>query len=413
MAGRLIDLQRRLVEVGRIRMGASSPSSGGRKIPRSLGAWRFTSRDEHRILAIAEIYGGEARPWQDRPGEFEVFTDADRIPILLIPGQALSQAWELWGQEQPKGPVICLRRCDGERQTDDSPCACPPADERDQLAAQGKACRPVSRLNVLLHDVPGIGAWRLESHGFYAAVELAGMVDVFEEIAHRGGLYPAALRIDRRQITRREGTRKFAVPVIDILARVADLMPIATAEAPIQPLSDPDASMQLPASGGNGEGHTPLQRPELEGPSLQDSVAGLAERPAPHGKRAEPILTPPPDLEGMIVPTPPDEGIHDEEEPAKPEEPTRSSPRTEAPQEVIPEVINDRQRRFLHARKRELGLSDEELKNLIEEQTGQRSTTSIPAGGFDDLLGRMEAKAIRREADEAEEVNRRSAKEAL
>ena len=254
---------------------------------------------------------------------------------------------------------------------------------------------------MLLQDVPGIGAWRLESHGFYAAVELAGMVNIFEEIARRGGLYPAALRIDNRQVTRSEGTRKFAVPVLDIAAKVSDLFPV---EAPISPLSASERPAQLPAPPENG-GHTPLERVEHE-TSFEEAVAQTQQlanssSTSSRANAAEPIRTPPSKRRTGSLPTPPDEG---EEEPGEETPATADT----APsgggqsQEPIPATLTDRQRRFLHARKRELGLSDEEVKDIIEGLTGQRSTTSIPAAGLDEVLARMESKAIRKSADEAE-----------
>ena len=160
----------------------------------------------------------------DRPGEFELVSEVDRVPVLLLPGHALTQAWELWGQVAPGKPNACLRRCDGERQTNDEPCICPPYDERLELATRGKACKPMSRLSVLLPEVVGIGTWRLSTQGVYAAIELAGLVDLLEEITRRGMPQHAVLRIDQRTVVRPDAVLKFPVPVLDVLARAADLI---------------------------------------------------------------------------------------------------------------------------------------------------------------------------------------------
>lgn len=105
----IIDLQRRLVEVGRLRMGHQVAAGNGRR-PAKLEHWRITSRDQARLLAAAELYGGTVQPWAERDGEFELFTKTSELPIMLIPGQTLSAWYELWSGGG------CQRRCDGERE---------------------------------------------------------------------------------------------------------------------------------------------------------------------------------------------------------------------------------------------------------------------------------------------------------
>ncbi len=49
MTFRIIDLQRRLREVGRIRIGEKVATSNGRSRPSKLSTFRFTSRDRQVI----------------------------------------------------------------------------------------------------------------------------------------------------------------------------------------------------------------------------------------------------------------------------------------------------------------------------------------------------------------------------
>src|SRR5207248_231981 len=75
---------------------------------------------------------------------------------------------------------------------DDGPGQGPPShEERPALAAKGKACKATTRLSVRLPDVPGIGCWRLETHGYYAAVELAATADIIERATAQGVMLPA------------------------------------------------------------------------------------------------------------------------------------------------------------------------------------------------------------------------------
>lgn len=221
----MLDLQRRLTEVGRIRLGATDETNGKRR-PKKLDAWRLTSADRARIEAAANIFGGDVEPW-DR--QWQVFTEATDLPILLIPGQELSQWYELWNTPQGGGAVSCLRRCDGVREImADAPCMCPAdGEERRELAAKGRACKPTTRLSVVLPDVQGLGSWRMETHGYYAAVELAGAADILRRATEQGVLLPARLRLDQREARRAGQVRRFPVPVIEVDVTPTEVLAIA------------------------------------------------------------------------------------------------------------------------------------------------------------------------------------------
>jgi hypothetical protein len=274
----ILDLQKRLVELGRLRQGTTTPgtSSTGRTFnrPVKLDTWRLTSRDESLVLAAAELYGGNPQPWRDG-AEWEVITETDQLDILVIPGQTLSQYWELWGQPNGKGAVSCLRRCDGYEQTDGSPCACPgDYDERREQAAEGKACKPITRLSVVLPRLPGIGQWRLEARGFYAAVELSAATGLIERASQAGALLPARLRLEQRSKAQDGQTITYRVPVIALDVAPTQLAAIAAGEAP--------EALALPAS-------------TLTRPDVPDVAAGLVaaeaqkDRVRSQGRQAAPL----------------------------------------------------------------------------------------------------------------------------
>jgi hypothetical protein len=282
----ILDLQKRLVELGRIRQGTTTPatSRSGRAFDRpvKLDTWRMTSRDETLIRAAADLYGGQPAPWRDG-AEWEVITGTDQLDILVIPGQTLSQWWELWAQPDGKGAVSCLRRCDGQEQTDGSPCACPPDyDERRDAAAGGTACKPITRLSVVLPHLPGIGQWRLEARGYYAAVELAAATSLIEKASQSGALLPARLRLEQRTKAVDGQTISYRVPVVAV-----DVTPIALADV---------------------AGAETLTRPER--PGIGDGLdAADAQRDREHrqGRRAAPLG--PPAIEPTTKP------IGDDDEP--------------------------------------------------------------------------------------------------
>jgi hypothetical protein len=219
----ILNMQRSLVELGRIRIGISEPTKSGRTRPAKLDAFRFTTPARDRADAVSRLFGGEVRPWSPDGAtqQWEILTPATEIPVMVPPGPAvLSQWYELWSGGG------CQRRCDGVRNIlADVPCQCPPDPaERATLAGEGKACRPTTRVNVILRDLPGVGVWRLESHGYYAATELAGSAEFLANASATGRPLPAVLRLDARTVKRDGQTRRFAVPVLDIGATVADLL---------------------------------------------------------------------------------------------------------------------------------------------------------------------------------------------
>jgi len=265
-------------ELGRLRMGQRVDTGrvkNGRKVyrPEKLEVWRFTSTDWRLIKRAAELYGGEPSRWEEAPGwntdkqsgvrQFQVTTDANDVPVMLPPEIALSQAMEAWTAGE------CLRRCDGQwEQISGAECLC--SDEESQV------CKPTTRLSVLLADMPGLGVWRLETHGWYAARELVPMVRL---AATFGTGQRFRLRIDPRQRQTKDDGEKvtylFGVPVLDtdltpgeLLATTPE-MSAAGRQAPGLERGDPGMAADPTSGAGERE------------PASSPSVRDLRHDPAP------------------------------------------------------------------------------------------------------------------------------------
>lgn len=205
----ILDLQRRFAEVGRIRAGAK----GAKGQPQKLDAWRLTSANRQALEAAAELYGGDVREWANAPtpGQFELFTETRTLDIMVPPSQEPYSAW----YEQWSGGG-CEKRCDGIRDhLNDQPCTCNPDD---------RACKPTLRVSLALHRIPGLGVWRYESHGFYAATELPATLDLLAAASGRGQYLTGFLRLEERASkTKANGTRRFLVPVLDLEQTIGEL----------------------------------------------------------------------------------------------------------------------------------------------------------------------------------------------
>lgn len=206
----ILDLQRRMRQLGEIRLGHVVPTAGGKTRPAKLDKFRFTSPSREILSSVAELYGGEVKPWTPAnggPSEFEVYSTANRLPVLIPPAGAVSQWYELYQGSK------CVRRCDGQTEhKSDRACLCNP-DKR--------TCKITTRVNVMLRDVPALGQWLLISKGYYAGVTLPPAAEL---LAQAGGYVAGWLGMEEKLVQRDDGPARFMVPTLDVEITPAALM---------------------------------------------------------------------------------------------------------------------------------------------------------------------------------------------
>lgn len=210
----IIDLQRRMRQLGEIRIGhvVAGTSKAGKayKRPAKLDKFRFTSPSREILTQVAELYGGEVQPWTPAnggPSEYEVYSTTNRLPVLIPPRDAVSQWYELYQGSK------CQRRCDGQTEhKKDRPCMCDP---------ENRDCAITTRVNVMLRDVPALGQWLLISKGYYAAITLPPAAEL---LAQAGGYVAGWLGMEEKLVQREEGPARFMVPTLDVEITPAALM---------------------------------------------------------------------------------------------------------------------------------------------------------------------------------------------
>lgn len=232
----------RAPEHGRIRIGTKQ---GNR--PVKLSTFRFTSPDADTIRKIADLYGGEAKPWNDpgHPGQWEVITETNSIPVIFPANATNEQRYELWGTQQGKKGVRRVRSCDGtvctiERITpygpepEEHPCLC--------RAAAKMECKLMTRLNVVLRDLPYGGTWTYSTTGEIAGDTLPASIELFQKL-QQGGMTVGVLRIASTKHAE-YGTIYYVtagadVSLAEIAAGAASLSTYALGQAAAAPVTAP------------------------------------------------------------------------------------------------------------------------------------------------------------------------------
>ena len=307
----VLDLQRRGQQIGRIRIGVQVLASSGRMRPEKLETFRFTTQSRPSADAIAALYGGDVREWN---GEWEVITRESAIGVTVPPrDQVVSQFYEMWS----KGGA--QRRCDSRTdQISGKPCLCPhaadPGDddevarkavERSVLASRNppEACKLVTRISVMIPDLPGLGVFRLDTGSYYAGVEIGDAAALMELARDRGVFLPAMLRIEQRSRVAAGKTKKYPVPVLEVLATFRQIasgqleqagimhqLPPVPARAPRAITAAPAAPVAADGPAGDAAGdaaeraesiavraRAAATRPEITALASESNTAGVGE----------------------------------------------------------------------------------------------------------------------------------------
>lgn len=202
----ILDLQMRMRQLGEIRIGhvVAGTTKDGKAYtrPAKLNQFRFTSPSREILAEVAKLYGGEVQPWTPAnggPSEFEVYSTATRLPVVIPPRDAVSQWYELYQGSK------CIRRCDGRTEMkQDRACMCNP---------ENRQCKITTRVNVMLRDVPALGQWLLITKGYNAAVTLPPAAEL---LAQAGGYVPGWLGMEEKSAVVNDQITRFMVPTLDV-----------------------------------------------------------------------------------------------------------------------------------------------------------------------------------------------------
>ncbi|MEV8349014.1 hypothetical protein ACFVTT_15845 [Streptomyces niveus] len=233
-------------ELGRIRTGYSRPHQDPkrRRIPVKSETFLLSSHSRQYIERAAELYGGDVEEWtpqNTKISQYRVITRVRELHAILPAGDPLSQSNELWSGGG------CARRCDGV--TEDltrRPCLCLAEHGEDwHEQPTGTVCKPTSRINVMLADMPDLGVWRYETHSYYAADAMAGGIDTVLQATDGKSPMPLRMWIEQRTIVRRGKTKNF--PVVMVVPSIPKLRHALSGPLSMAAALDPGTLVDRPA----------------------------------------------------------------------------------------------------------------------------------------------------------------------
>lgn len=281
MSNRILDRQKQLAEQGRLRLGYTKPATkrDGTPTTRPVAShtWIVTSDNRDHVARAAEMWGGEVEHWQPMGNgakQWRVITETNAVPAILPPGDPLSESYEMWSAGG------CQRRCNGATEEfSGSPCMClaQHGEKWYELSAR-QVCQSKSRLKVLLPDMEGLGAWRMETGSYYGAITIAGMVDIIRGVVGEQMLVPVWLRIKPETRVARGETKQFVIPVLELRGVSAGALLSGEAEKHGSLiLNDPTRTPRELEQSRSGEDTTqPAEAPSAPLPTIDDIEAAVS-----------------------------------------------------------------------------------------------------------------------------------------
>lgn len=353
----ILDTQRRLTEIGRIRMGEKNQ----RGMPVKLANFRLTSPNRDILTEVANIYGGEVTVWDE---EFQVTIDKPLDILLPTTDGIFSEWYEEWSAGGIK------KRCDGVSD-DVRDCAC------DCIPGQ-RDCKPTSRLSVWLPEIESFGVWMLSSTGYNANAELGGTVAALQQAAVAlGRPVKATLRLDQRKRAVSGQTRRFSVPVIEPREAVKAILeaPMRVAALPAPTGQPEQPSLELPPPPDS------MKWPEVEVPEEDWEVLSDGRRLDPNSAEGKLRAKEHQAARETYVDSP---------------DPTRDETYERHPVDTSNDIIGANLQKQIVISCREIGLTDDERHDLVTFVTEGRtnSTKEIQEGELNAIWRRMDAAAM-------------------
>ncbi len=166
--------------------------------PVSLDEWRFVSDDKEVIETLADLYGGDVNEITKTKRddteviEYEVFTKAKSLPIIMEGEDAISSEFMWWANGELLGRGDGVKMDNG----DDDPGYGLELAERKDKAKKGLVPAPETTVYFRLADNPDLGIFRYaksQAWGFERNLVRNGFYDDFDAAVENGDSVKATI----------------------------------------------------------------------------------------------------------------------------------------------------------------------------------------------------------------------------
>ena len=232
---KLLNRQRELATLGKIRLGDPKPERGPGK---SRDTWRFTSANHGSMVALHAAYGGTLSEWKDHPGEWQLLSQAKEISVIIDTtprndddldhgtSRSVDDCFDLYDGQ------TCVRKCDGQQcqwleihrdkngkavsSTDHGSvsCLCDPQMLGADLQPQDRKCGTHTTLRVMLPATNDVQGWQFDSHGIMFNSEVRATIDTFRKLGMTQGF--CLLTIHSFEQTKGEKKKHWKVPRLTV-----------------------------------------------------------------------------------------------------------------------------------------------------------------------------------------------------
>jgi len=198
----LLQRQRAMARIGNIRIGEVRTNQAGREYPATRETYRFTCPSEPASALLREEFGGEVRPWEGHPGEYEVLSQRSQIPVIIDLERSFEETFSRYDgktQTHKCNGITCryveLKR-DGRKKITSCEdkgevlCMCGPAFAQAVLDADGdyddlpeptqdkeRACDVVTKLWCIIPATRDVLLWQYTSKGYIFNSEVKAAFD--------------------------------------------------------------------------------------------------------------------------------------------------------------------------------------------------------------------------------------------
>jgi hypothetical protein len=280
----IIDRQRAILRVGKIRMGERKTENAPGK---QRDTFRFTSANRPALEMLKAAYGGKISEWAGHPGEYELDSKAGQISCIIDTSMSLDERFEKYDGktrthlcdglncafiELRRGADKKISFCEDRGLV---PCRCSKTGAGPDPENKNH-CDMITTLKVILPDTGDIVLWEFASKGAIFNREVFGVADTIRQMGMKQAY--CHLTINRLEKHRGAEVSKWGTARLTLDPNPPNFVATLLGRTP-------EAQARALMAANNGQGTAALAAPSSTGALPPSTYVGLtvAEKIKAHG----------------------------------------------------------------------------------------------------------------------------------